>query len=67
MKNWTFERHDHTHCKQSKCERKDECFRYQLYLEDEQKERIQDEIDSCVYFIISEEQSKSCTAFIQKQ
>ena len=62
-----FTRHDHAHCKQSKCKRKDDCFRYQLYLEDERNENIQDELDSCSYFIISEEQSEHCTAFIQKR
>lgn len=62
-----FTRHDHAHCRQSKCKRKDDCFRYQLYLEDENNQELQDDIDDCVYFIISEEQSEHCTSFIQKQ
>lgn len=57
---WDITSHDYAHCNQIECSKKEDCFRYRLYLEDLKSK----EETYCSYLIISPEQSKVCKYFI---
>lgn len=56
--------HDYAHCNQELCERKEQCLRYVLFQEDKRFESSTGLPSYCSYLIISQNESKSCTAFV---
>lgn len=64
---WDFSVHDYTHCKQSECPKKDECYRYWLYEQDLKIEKETHTDTYCYYFEISPEQALTCSSFLSKK
>lgn len=60
MPDWM--RHDHMHCANTECPKKDNCFRYLLHLEDASKQ-----VRWCTYGSCRPDESGNCSEFIDRK
>jgi hypothetical protein len=65
---WTVISHDYAHCDQHLCPKKDNCFRYKLYKEDEEYCKEHNvKTTYCTYIHVPAEDVDHCDVFISTQ